>query len=277
MMNTDIENEIIPELDESAVADEIKIVKKTRFKLTEVTISTVIVMVLIAFNQGKKLFLFDFLSTASPSADTIISVFSGRVFGMIIYGTLLFILAFSVYLSGRLKKRLKLTMEERCGSYAGFKRHYDVYDLLGVVPVFLAVVVIVNAFFLSPAIVHGPSMQPTFYENDGVLVYHFTIDPQREDIIIYDRGDALLVKRIAGIPGDHLVVDLTGVYINGEKLNVIGDEINYEFYDGIIPENSYFILGDNSGDSNDSRAFGLISGDDILGKVIFKIGSSSIF
>lgn len=253
--------ELEPQENQTNEVEHKKLHKKIRLKLIEVTISTILVMALIAFNQGKKLFLFDFLSDASTD-DTIQTLISGKTFGYIVYGFLAFLLFFTVYLF--------MINRKKNYTYMTLKRHYDFYDLIGVVPVFLSVVVILNAFFISPAIVHGPSMEPTFYENDTVLIYHLNRDFEAQDIIIYDRGDALLIKRLIGLPGDQLKVDLTGVYLNGVNLEVDGYESEYHLYDGVIPEGYCFIMGDNDSQSNDSRYFGLIKEQDILGKVLIK-------
>ncbi len=254
-------NEITPLIEETDNYELNKLFRKTKLKVLEVIISTLIVLILISINQGKKLFLFDFVSD-STDIDTIHSLFSGQTFGFIIYGFLLFVLGFSVYMA--------VITHQRNIAFLPLKHRFDFYDLIGVVPVFLAVVVILNAFFLSPAIVHGPSMEPTFVENDAVIIFHLNRNFESQDIIIYDRGDALLIKRLIGVPGDHLKVDLTGVYLNGVNLNVEGYETEYHNYDGVIPEGFYFIMGDNHNESNDSRYFGLIESKDLLGKVIFK-------
>jgi signal peptidase I len=267
------ERELIPEIDDEQLRLDNKLIRKTKLKLFEITIATCIVMVLIAINQGKKLFLFDFISDFT-SDDTIQSIFSGRIFGLIIYGTLLFVLIISILLSKTLSKRSKLSMEERNSSYQTFKKRYDFYDLIGVIPVFLAIIVVLNAFFFSPAIVHGPSMEPTFYENNAVIIYQIKSNLNPQDIIIYDRGDALLIKRLIAVAGDELVVNMTGVYLNGLKLDVQGDEVYYHNYNGIIPDGFCFIMGDNSAESNDSRYFGLVKTSDILGKVVFKLGNN---
>lgn len=241
--------------------DNKKLHRKINYKMIEVSVSSLLVMVLIAFNQGQKLFLFDFKSISS-AGDTIQSVISGRVFGFIVYGLLSFLLLFTIYLFVMVKKnKLK---------YSILKRHYDFYDLLGVVPVFLSIVVVINAFFFSPAVVHGPSMEPTFFENDAVIIYHLSHEFSKQDVIIYDRGDALLIKRLIGMPGDHLRVDHTGVYLNGINLMVEGYETEYHEYNDIIPNGFYFIMGDNDPESNDSRYFGLVKEQDILGKVIVR-------
>jgi len=254
-------NEITPPIEETDIYEHNKLFRKTKLKVIEVMISTLIVMILIALNQGKKLFLFDFVSN-STDVDTIQSILSGQAFGFIIYGFLIFVLGFSVYMG--------VLAHKRNIAFLPLKHRYDFYDLIGVVPVFLAVIVILNAFFYSPAIVHGPSMEPTFVENDAVIIYHLNRNFESQDIIIYDRGDALLIKRLIGVPGDHIKVDLTGVYLNGVNLNVEGYESEYHLYDDVIPEGFYFIMGDNYDESNDSRYFGLIEEKDLLGKVILK-------
>lgn len=254
-------NELVPESVENNNDDRVKLVKKIKLKMIEVVLSTMIVMILIAINQGKKLFLFDFLSNSTDS-DTIQSIISGVAFGYVIYGFLVFILGFSVYLA--------ILVSQKKMGYVPLKHRYDFFDLMGVVPVFLSVVVLLNAFFFSPAIVHGPSMEPTFYEEDAVVIYHLSRHFESQDIIIFDRGDALLIKRLIGLPGDHLKVDLTGVYLNGVNLNVEGYETEYHQYDGVIPEGFYFIMGDNHDESNDSRYFGLVEEKDLLGKVVIR-------
>ena len=269
--------EIEPIIDQEALADDRKLMKKTRYKLIEATASTLIVMILIAINQGKKLFLFDFVSSSDVDTDTIRSIFSGRIFGLIIYGFLAFVLAYSLYFWFYYQKRQKIDPDHRYADLPALKKRYDFYDLIGVVPVFLAVVVILNAFFFSPAIVHGPSMEPTFYENDAVMIYHFVNHYKQNDVIIYDRGDALLIKRLVALPGDLLLVNDEGVFVNGEKVGTInvGSLAYYEPYSGIVPVGYYYLLGDNAAESNDSRYFGLINGTDLLGKVIVKINGSN--
>lgn len=273
----DITEVIAPVIDQETANQDRKLMLKTRFKLIEASVATFIVMILIAINQGKKLFLFDFITQSDDDIDTIRSIFSGQIFGMIIYGFLAFVLAYSLYFWMYYQKRIKLDPDKRILDFSALKKRYDFYDLIGVVPVFLAVVVILNAFFFSPAIVHGPSMEPTFYENDAVMIYHFAIHYEHDDVIIYDRGDALLIKRLVALPGDMLLVNDDGVFVNGEKVGTInvGSLAYYQPYSGIIPSGYYYLLGDNAAESNDSRYFGLINEADLLGKVIVKINGSN--
>ena len=86
--------------------------------------------------------------------------------------------------------------------------------------------------------------------------------------------DTAFVKRIIGLPGDTIIINKSGeVFNNGTKLNfnnvVSGNEselINYT-----VPENYYFLLGDNRNNSIDSRIYGSVNKRQIIGKAVYKI------
>jgi len=172
--------------------------------------------------------------------------------------------------SAPMRRRRAMSEREAFDSFAVFKKKYDTFDMIGVIPAFLALIVIANAFFLSPAVVDGPSMQPTFYTEDAVIVYHFNVTYEEGDIIVFAHGDKLLIKRLVGLPGDHLTVSADGVVLNGTVIETnVG--IPYIPYDGDIPEGMYFAMGDNRSVSTDCREFGLIAAEDMLGIVLVKI------
>lgn len=128
--------------------------------------------------------------------------------------------------------------------------------------------------------ISGPAMIPTFEHQDIVLVNLFSYDvlhrPQKDDIIVfkYPRNPSLsFIKRVIAIEGDDVEIKSGDVYINGkikEEVYVLDKGQNtYPLYH--VPKGSVFVLGDNRRNSEDSRYFGSIPLELILGKVAFVI------
>ena len=139
----------------------------------------------------------------------------------------------------------------------------------------IIVVLFIFAFVLGLQQVVGPSMQPNLKEGDILLVnkvvYRFK-EPKRFDVVVLSQNDKYMIKRIIGIPGDHIEYKNNTLYINGkvyeekfiDKNNIKTEDFVLEYK--TIPNDMYFMLGDNREDSQDSRNFGLVSKDDIIGK-----------
>jgi signal peptidase I len=123
--------------------------------------------------------------------------------------------------------------------------------------------------------VDGPSMQPTLHTNEYILVdkaEYYLHPPQRGDIVVFSgsqtNGEAF-VKRVIGIPGDMVTVALNGlVSVDGVTLSepyVFDHDAEMAGRWSLGP-NQYFVLGDNRGNSRDSRDFGPITRNEIIGK-----------
>jgi signal peptidase I len=124
--------------------------------------------------------------------------------------------------------------------------------------------------------VDGPSMTPTLINQEYILVdkaqYIFQ-RPQRGDIIVFafpkDTSQDF-VKRIIGLPGDTVRVDANGqVTVDGVAINepYVNDLTNpYPPNTWVLKSDQYFVLGDNRGDSSDSRDWGPVPRNDIIGK-----------
>ncbi len=136
----------------------------------------------------------------------------------------------------------------------------------------------------------GSSMYPTLVDNDQLWVEKLT--PvlgriKRGDIITFsvhtpdgeDLPDEDLVKRVIALPGDHLQLTNEGVYINGELQTeaylldgmVTSMSDNPAYNDIVLPDDMYFVMGDNRVNSRDSRSFGPIKKEDIIGEVWIRI------
>ena len=246
-------------------AAEIALIRKSERKLVRFTVAAAIVIVIAVLRQGQRLFLFNFAATnlnVTPA-----SLF----FSYLTYAFLLFTVGYALYFLKAVRRRKAADPAATASSFESFRKQFDLFDLLAVIPSFLAVVVVANAFLLSPAVVDGPSMEPTFYENDAVLVYHGPgLVYESDDIVILAREDKLLIKRLIGLPGDHVTVSSAGVYLNGELIETYVADFHVPL-DLEIPEGFCFVLGDNRTQSNDSRYFGLVPEADLLGKVVVKI------
>ena len=141
--------------------------------------------------------------------------------------------------------------------------------------------------FVFTARVDGPSMLPTFEHGDLILVNRiaYTLNetslPEYEDIVIFtnkSRGYEL-IKRVIGLPGDHIEIKDGEVYRNGTLLSEVyldesihpnGTEGNI---DEIVKEGHIFVMGDNRANSADSRyeEIGQINMSDVKGKVFLRM------
>lgn len=118
------------------------------------------------------------------------------------------------------------------------------------------------------------SMEPNFSEGDRVVVnkavYWFG-GPQRGDVIIFEEPSGTqedFIKRVIGLPGDIVEIRDGAVFVNGVRLDepYISSPPQYTMAPITVPEDSYFVLGDNRNFSNDSHNGWFVDGDTIRGK-----------
>lgn len=117
-------------------------------------------------------------------------------------------------------------------------------------------------------------MIPTLHSNSSLLV-KYKFEPKRCDIVIINidgiTDNNYIVKRIIGLPNETVVIHNNKIYINDvlytEEYSYYGNYVkDYSF---TIPSNYYLVLGDNRNTSIDSRVFGLIERERLVGKVIY--------
>ncbi|KAB7672235.1 signal peptidase I [Bacillus sp. B1-b2] len=149
------------------------------------------------------------------------------------------------------------------------------------------VAIICRTFLFSPTTVHGESMSPTFHDMDKILLSKVS-GIQRFDMVVFQAPDAKeqYIKRVIGLPGDKIEMKDDVLYINGEVLTepyldnlkerngghkLTGDFTLRELTgEEVVPTNHVFVLGDNRLVSHDSRYFGFITMDSIIGEVKFR-------
>ncbi len=157
-----------------------------------------------------------------------------------------------------------------------------IFDFVKLIVV-IVVILFLMIYVVSITQVVGSSMSSTLQDGDVLILnkikYRFT-DIKRGDIISLEYADTkYLIKRVIGLPGDTVSIRDNTLYINGEVYveNYLDEGLVYDDFDlsslgyDVIPEDMYLVLGDNRPDSLDSREIGLITKDEVIGKVSFRI------
>ena len=147
-----------------------------------------------------------------------------------------------------------------------------------VLTIVAAVAVLIATLVLPVLQIEGTSMEPTLKNGDIVLLTK-TTEFDRGELCAFAWNNKLLIKRVIGIPGDWIEIDIDGtVYLNGEQLEepyveqIALGECDLEFpYQ--VPQEKYFLLGDMRESSIDSRntMIGCVEKDQIVGKVFLRV------
>lgn len=139
--------------------------------------------------------------------------------------------------------------------------------------ILLASLLLKNYVF-EVVVTHGPSMEPTITQGDHILINRLayrSMKPQRGDIIAFRVGWIVFLKRIVGLPGDIIELKNNSLYCNGKLIKKcqhlhFNNQKNRSLK---VWDRHLFVMGDNEGHSIDSRDFGTILYNDIIGKAIF--------
>ena len=145
----------------------------------------------------------------------------------------------------------------------------------------IVIVVLIRTYIITPVVVSGNSMVPNLNDGELLLVRKIGYDIDsitRFDIIVLKDGDEEIIKRVIGLPGDHISYKNNKLYVNDQLINEPylfrnTDDFNLEEICtcNMIPKGKLLVLGDNRPVSKDSRQIGLINDDAIVGKAIFRI------
>ncbi|OEY66905.1 signal peptidase I [Marinobacter sp. X15-166B] len=174
----------------------------------------------------------------------------------------------------------------------------------------LAIVLVLRSFLLEPFQIPSGSMLPTLEVGDFILVNKFSYglrlpvigtkvvplgDPERGDVMVFkypEDGKTNYIKRVIGLPGDHVRYRNKTLYINGEPVEsrfvarlppvvlkreqlgaaehdifvTLGGRSGVGEGEWVIPQGEYFVMGDNRDNSNDSRFWGTVADELVVGK-----------
>jgi len=167
-----------------------------------------------------------------------------------------------------------------------------IWELVKIAVIALAIVIPIRMFVFQPFIVKGASMEPNYHDFDYLIIdelsYRFET-PQRGDVIVFRspmNPSQRFIKRLIALPNETVQILKNEVVITtSEGKTITLNEATY-LPSGLYTSDSnqttltageYFVLGDNRPFSYDSRYFGAIKGNTIIGKVAFKFGFASAF
>lgn len=143
--------------------------------------------------------------------------------------------------------------------------------------IIILTIILVRLFIVTPVRVDGPSMNDTLHDGDILLLDKYDNKYERFEIVVFNYNGERLIKRVIGLPGEVISYKNNKLYINGNEIEDnygLGYTENFELKDlnlTKIPDNEYLVMGDNRNDSLDSRYFGTISKDKILGSVKYRL------
>ncbi len=162
-----------------------------------------------------------------------------------------------------------------------------IWETIKIVIIALLIVLPVRYFVFQPFIVRGQSMEPSFSNGDYLIIdqisYRFK-EPERGEVIVFRYPSSpaqRYIKRIIGLPGETVEIEEGQVIIYNNSLEQgrVLEESAYLFEPAytagelrlILAENEYFVLGDNRDASADSRRWGTVPEENIIGRALIRL------
>ena len=152
--------------------------------------------------------------------------------------------------------------------------------------IFLALIIVIpiRAFIAQPFVVQGSSMDPTFATSDYLIVDQLSYnirEPHRGEVAIIRyplEPRIFFIKRVIGLPGDKISIKNGEITII-DKLHPEGFKLDEQYVtfsknetmERAVPENEYFVMGDNRAASSDSRVWGTVPKKDMVGRAFIRL------
>jgi signal peptidase I len=157
-------------------------------------------------------------------------------------------------------------------------------DLFTLTLLIVLVVIPIRAFIVSPFVVDGESMHPTFENLDYLIINEFIYyfkKPARGDVVVFrypDNPSIFYIKRIIGLPGETVSIQrgvVTVTTASGERFSLTepyikNEDATYTKSVSLVPD-EYFVMGDNRPNSSDSRVWGALPRKNIIGRVDLRL------
>jgi signal peptidase I len=166
-------------------------------------------------------------------------------------------------------------------------RRRTIIEWLIVVVIALLASLLVRTYAFQTFSIPSGSMEPTLHVGDRIVVNKLSVrfgTIHRGDILVFkapkgvvtECGDSVadLIKRVIGLPGDHLTSKANTIYVNGVALKqpwTHNEPLGKSIGNVTVPANHYFMMGDNEPDSCDSRYWGTIPRSSVIGKAFVRI------
>jgi len=160
-----------------------------------------------------------------------------------------------------------------------WKKSLKIYTVFIIFSLILAPLIVfsIRGFIMSPYLVSGDAMNPTYLNGDYLIAQKIYKDISRTDIVVINlksQPEVSIIERVVGLPGEKVEIKNGKVLINEQNLDetyIIGSTSGETSV--VLSENQYFILGDNRDNSFDSRNFGPIDKSRIKGKIFYRVGN----
>ena len=157
-------------------------------------------------------------------------------------------------------------------------------DLFTLAFLIVVVVIPIRVFIISPFVVDGESMHPTFENLDYLIVDEAVYDfksPARGDVVVFRyplNPSVFYIKRIIGLPGETVSINrgvVTITTVNGQEMTlnepyIVNEDATYT-KDVSLSAGEYFVMGDNRPNSSDSRVWGVLPKKNIIGRVDLRL------
>lgn len=169
---------------------------------------------------------------------------------------------------------------------------YDLLDIGKTIMIVLILAFLIRSFLFQPFVVDGQSMEPNFINEEYIIVNRLTYrlgDPKRGDVVVFQAPNNPqydYIKRIIGLPNEKIKIKDQKIYINGQQIEESYLDENAQTYlenkknftlEVELGDNEYFVLGDNRNHSSDSREWGTLPKNNIIGKAWVSVYPWNIF